>query len=66
MTPHQTFSPECPYGADDCPKLRELAKLDDEVIMLRESVASLNSTVRNLTWIMGLLITASTGIGLVI
>lgn len=54
---------ECPYGAEDCPKLRELKKFDEEIGILRESVASLNSTVKMMTWLMGILITASTGIG---
>lgn len=57
---------ECPYGAEDCPKLRELKKFDEEIGILRESVASLNSTVRMMTWLMGILITASTGIGVFI
>lgn len=56
----------CPYGAEDCPKLTELRKFEDDVSMLRESVASLNSTVRIMTYVMGLLITASTGIGVLI
>lgn len=56
----------CPYGADDCPKLTELRKFEDDVAMLRESVASLNSTVRIMTYVMGMLITASTGIGVLI
>lgn len=54
---------ECPYGAEDCPKLRELKKFEEDVSILRESVASLNSTVKIMTWLMGILITASTGIG---
>lgn len=53
----------CPYGAEDCPKLRELKKFEEDVSILRESVASLNSTVKIMTWLMGILITASTGIG---
>lgn len=57
---------ECPYGAEDCPKLRELKKFDEEIGILRESVASLNSTVKMMTWLMGILITASTGIGVFI
>ena len=57
---------ECPYGAEDCPKLRELKKFEEDVSVLRESVASLNSTVKIMTWLMGILITASTGIGVFI
>lgn len=57
---------ECPYGAEDCPKLRELKKFEEDVSILRESVASLNSTVKMMTWLMGILITASTGIGVFI
>ena len=57
---------ECPYGAEDCPKLRELKKFEEDVSILRESVASLNSTVKIMTWLMGILITASTGIGVFI
>lgn len=57
---------ECPYGAEDCPKLRELKKFEEDVSVLRESVASLNSTVKMMTWLMGILITASTGIGVFI
>lgn len=56
----------CPYGAEDCPKLTELRKFEDDVSMLREAVASLNSTVRIMTYVMGILITASTGIGVLI
>lgn len=55
---------ECPYGADDCPKLRELHKFDEEITILRESVASLNTTVRIMTYVMVALITASTGVGI--
>lgn len=57
---------ECPYGAEECPKLRELKKFEEDVSILRESVASLNSTVKIMTWLMGILITASTGIGVFI
>lgn len=57
---------ECPYGAEDCPKLRELKRFEEDVATLRESVASLNSTVKMMTWLMGILITASTGIGVFI
>lgn len=57
---------ECPYGAEDCPKLRELKRFEEDVAVLRESVASLNSTVKIMTWLMGILITASTGIGVLI
>lgn len=57
---------ECPYGAEDCPKLRELKRFEEDVSVLRESVASLNSTVKMMTWLMGILITASTGIGVFI
>ena len=57
---------ECPYGAEDCPKLRELKRFEEDVSVLRESVASLNSTVKIMTWLMGILITASTGIGVLI
>ena len=56
----------CPYGAEDCPKLTELRKFDEEIAVLRETVASLNSTVRIMAYVMGLLITASTGIGVLI
>lgn len=57
---------ECPYGAEECPKLRELKKFEEDVSILREAVASLNSTVKMMTWLMGILITASTGIGVFI
>ena len=57
---------ECPYGAEECPKLTELDKFDEEIIVLRESIASLNSTVHMMTYVMGLLITVSTGIGVFI
>ena len=57
---------ECPYGAEECPKLTELDKFDEEIIVLRESIASLNSTVHMMTYVMGLLITVSTSIGVFI
>ena len=57
---------ECPYGAEECPKLTELDKFDEEISILRESIASLNSTVHMMTYVMGLLMTVSTGIGVLI
>ena len=57
---------ECPYGAEDCPKLKELARFDEEITVLRESVASLNSTVRIMTAVLSVLLCASTGVGLVL
>lgn len=56
----------CPYGAEECPKLIELGEFDKQISILRESVASLNSTVRIMTYVMGLLISVSTGIGVFI
>ena len=57
---------DCPYGAEECPKLTELDKFDEEISVLRESIASLNSTVHMMTYVMGLLMTVSTGIGVLI
>lgn len=57
---------DCPYGAEECPKLTDLDKFDEQITALRESVASLNSTVRIMTYVMGLLMTVSTGIGVFI
>ena len=57
---------ECPYGAEECPKLRELAKFDEEIVTLRESVASLNSTVRWMPSVLTVLLCASTGVGILI
>lgn len=57
---------DCPYGAEECPKLTDLDKFDEEITALRESVASLNSTVHMMTYVMGLLMTVSTGIGVFI
>ncbi len=57
---------ECPYGAEDRPEPIELRRFDEEIAVLRESVASLDSTVRIMTYVMGILITASTGIGVLI
>lgn len=57
---------ECPYGAEECPKLRELAKFDEEIVTLRESVASLNNTVRWMTSVLTVLLCASTGVGILI
>lgn len=57
---------ECPYGAEDCPKLKELERFNEEINILRESVASLNSTVRVMTAVLSILLCASTGVGLVV
>ena len=57
---------ECPYGAEECPKLKELARFDEEINVLRESVASLNSTVRVMTAVLSVLLCASTGVGLIV
>lgn len=57
---------ECPYGAEECPKLKELEKFNEEINVLRESVASLNSTVRFMTAVLSVLLCASTGVGLIV
>ena len=57
---------DCPYGAEECPKLIDLDKFDEQISVLRESIASLNSTVHMMTYVMGLLMTVSTGIGVLI
>lgn len=57
---------ECPYGAEECPKLKELEKFNEEINVLRESVASLNSTVRVMTAVLSILLCASTGVGLIV
>lgn len=57
---------ECPYGAEECPKLKELERFNEEINILRESVASLNSTVRVMTAVLSILLCASTGVGLVV
>lgn len=58
-------SEECPYGADDCPKLKDLAKFDSEIVELRESVASLNMTMKMMTGILTILLCASMGVSLI-
>lgn len=57
---------ECPYGAEECPKLKELERFNEEINVLRESVASLNSTVRVMTAVLSILLCASTGVGLIV
>lgn len=57
---------ECPYGAEECPKLKELERFNEEINILRESVASLNSTVRVMTAVLSILLCASTGVGLIV
>lgn len=57
---------ECPYGAEECPKLKELERFNEEITVLRESVASLNSTVRVMTAVLSILLCASTGVGLIV
>lgn len=57
---------ECPYGAEECPKLKELERFNEEINILRESVASLNSTVRFMTAVLSVLLCASTGVGLIV
>lgn len=57
---------ECPYGAEECPKLKELERFNEEINILRESVASLNSTVRVMTAVLSVLLCASTGVGLIV
>lgn len=57
---------ECPYGAEECPKLKELERFNEEINILRESVASLNSTVRVMTAVLSVLLCASTGVGVIL
>lgn len=56
---------ECPYGAEECPKLKDLKKFDDEITSLRESVASLNTTMRFMTAVMTVLLCASMGVSII-
>ena len=55
---------ECPYGAEECRKLRELAKFDEEIVTIRESVASLTNTVRWMTCVLTGLPGAAAGAGI--
>lgn len=63
--PADGHSDECPYGANDCPKLKDLTKFDEEIMELRESVASLNMTMKVMTTVVTILLCASMGVSLI-
>lgn len=52
--------PDCPYGASDCPKVRELRKMIQdngrELAEVKESVIRLDTTIRNASKVIGALV----------
>ncbi len=53
-------SPDCPYGASDCPKVKELRKMIQdngrEIAEVKESVIRLDTTIKNASKVIGALV----------
>lgn len=57
---------ECPYGADDCPKLEKLDAIEHEMHQQRETLLQLISSFKTFAWICGVLIALLTGTEVII
>lgn len=57
---------ECPYGPNECPKLSELGSLREDIMLLREAVASLTASLKTMAWVCGLVVTIGTSVGIVL
>lgn len=57
---------DCPYGANECPKLSELGTLREDIILLREAVASLTASLKTMAWVCGIVVTIGTTVGVIL
>lgn len=57
MTAHE----ECPYGASDCPKIESIRKMVEqnnrELKELQSNVVQLSTTIRNASFVIGIVVT---------
>ena len=57
MTAHE----ECPYGASDCPKIESIRKMveqnNKELKELQSNVVQLSTTIRNASFVIGIVVT---------
>ena len=57
MTAHE----ECPYGASDCPKIESIRRMVEqnnrELKELQNNVVQLSTTIRNASFVIGIVVT---------
>ena len=57
MTAHE----ECPYGASDCPKIESIRRMveqnNKELKELQNNVVQLSTTIRNASFVIGIVVT---------